>query len=130
MPVLRIRRDGQKSVAQTIVEIEDVDEVLPAIAARFLHLANIDQIENDLAEIAGRMYAPLIEHISRQHAVLLDRILANGFAELLPRDMAFFFHRGRVSRWHAAYAELFLCKPQSFEDKKVRIAMITAIASQ
>ena len=39
-------------------------------------------------KVAGRVHAPMVEHALGQAAILLDRILANRFAQLLAGDMA------------------------------------------
>ena len=54
-----IRRDRHEGVAKAIVEIENVVEIFAAIAVRFFHLTDIDQVENDLAEVAGRCGRPI-----------------------------------------------------------------------
>ena len=115
---------------QAVVEIKNIVEIFAAVAGRLLHLANIDQVENDFAEVASVVNAPFVEHVLRQHAVLLHGVLANRFAELLARDVAFLFHIGSIGAAHAAKAELLLGESQCFENKKVRVAVITAIASQ
>ena len=115
---------------QAVVEIENVFEILAAIVGRLFHLTNIDQVENDLAEVARVVDTPLVEHVLREHAVLLHRVLADCFAELLAGDVTFFFRFGGFGSPRAAEAELLLGESQRFKNKEIRVAVITAIASQ
>jgi hypothetical protein len=84
---LGIRRDRMKRVAEPIVEIEHVVEILSAIGIRLFHLPDVDEIENDFAEIGRGVDPPLVEYILRQHAILLDGVLTNRLAELLAGDV-------------------------------------------
>jgi hypothetical protein len=127
---LRIRCDRHKSVRQTIVEIEHIVKIFAAIARRFFHLSNVDQVENDLAEIAGLMDTPFMEHVFGEHAVLLHGVLANRFAELLPGYVAFLFRFGSFRAAHAAKAKLLLRESQRLKNEKVCVAVITSVASQ
>ncbi len=127
--LLRIRRDGQKSVSQAVVEIENVVEIFAAVVVGFLHLTNIDQVEDDLTKVAGRVNTPLVEHVLREHAVLLHGVLADGFAELLAGDVLLFVDLG-IGAAHAAHVELLLRVAEGLENEEVSVAVITAVASQ
>ncbi len=72
-----------------LVELVHVVEVLAAVGLRFLHQADVDQIVDDFAEVAGAGNAPVVEHDARHQAELLDRIHADGLAQLLAGEVRF-----------------------------------------
>ena len=56
---------------ESVIEREDVLEVVGRIGLVFSEHARIDQIENDLAEVIGRFDAPFVQHGLAHGAVFL-----------------------------------------------------------
>jgi hypothetical protein len=73
---------------------------------------------------------PIVEHVLGQHAVLLDGVAANRLAELLPGHVPLFFKLRIVAHRGLPEPHLLLRVAERLEHEKIRIAMITAIASQ
>ena len=118
-----------------------IDAYLTALVARediapffsedvMLVLADVDQVEHNLAEVAGGADTPFVEYVLGKHAVLLDGVLADRLAQLLARDVPLNVLIRIVQRGHPADAQLLLGEPQGFEHKKVSVAMITAVSTQ
>ncbi len=105
-----------------------VDEVEARVGRTTAEQLGVDQVEHDLAEVAGVVNTPFVEHVLCQHAVLLHGILADRLAKLLASDMAFFIRI--LIRNHAADAQLLLGEPECFKHKEVCVAMITAVTPQ
>ena len=75
---------------QARLEIEDVVEILATILGRLAHPADADEVENDLAEIAGVVHAPTVENSLGHVAVLFERVAANRRAQLLTGEVLLF----------------------------------------
>ena len=74
-----VRKLNLKALAQALVKIVDPVEILATIMFRLAHLANIDQIEDNLTKITGRPDSPMVQNGLGQQAELLECIMANRF---------------------------------------------------
>ncbi len=73
-PSLELESSITKSRRKRVLEIVDVFEVFAAVVLRFAHLADFDQVEHDVAEVAGRAHAPAFEHRLRHVTELFEHI--------------------------------------------------------
>ena len=130
------RQRDLETLPQAGLEVEHVVKILAAIVGGLAHLADADQVENDLAKITGRFDAPAIQHALRHVSVLLESILANGLAKLLPRQMSFgllgrglfgFLFLFSFGRPLGAHAQLRVGQVECFEYERVRVDLVAAI---
>jgi hypothetical protein len=119
------------------VEVKHVVEVLAAILGARFHLADLDEVVNDLAEIAGTGNAPVVQHLLGQPAILLVRKLPHRFAQLLARDVPLKLRLGIVViSIDARYgrldpeSELLLGVAQRFEDKQIGVEPVSPVMAQ
>ena len=82
-----LRRGKTKRLLKTGVEVVNVVEILAAVLGRLPHPPNANQVEDDLAEIAGGVDSPIIQHRLGHIAVLLQGEGADGLAQLLARHV-------------------------------------------
>ena len=69
------------------LKIVNVVEIDLRVGRSFAHLADANQVEDDLAEIARAVDAPTVQHRLGHVAVLLQGEKANGLAKLLTGDV-------------------------------------------
>ena len=79
-----LRHHDAELLAEGRVEIVDVVEILAAVLPGLPHPADADEVEDDLAEIARRVQAPVAQHEAGHVTILLQGELANGHPARLP----------------------------------------------
>lgn len=131
---------------QRFIKVVDAVKIFAAIPWGLAHLPDLDQIEDDLAEVACVLNAPVVQDTLGEVAILLQGILANGLTQFLAGQMPLGlpFRRSIVwwGRWFcrrffrffarlaSSHAERFLRETECFEDKDVGIELVAPIAVQ
>jgi len=125
-------------LAKRSIEIEYVVEVLAAILAGLSHPSDANQVEYDLAEVAGRVDAPAIEDRLGHVTVLVDGELADRSAEFLPGDVPFgsafilrlFDARHRLAFGRLPQSQRLLGVAQRFEQEDVGFKAVSLVLPQ
>lgn len=74
-------------VLQRFIKIVDAVKIFAAIVWGLAHLSDLDQVEDDLAEVACVLNAPVVQDTLGEVAILLQGILANGLTQFLAGQM-------------------------------------------
>src|SRR6478752_7214972 len=73
---------------ERLVEIEDFRELVPRVRRLTHEQLELDQREDDVADVARVVDPPVLEDEPRQHAEAVERQVATGEGELAPTDVA------------------------------------------
>src|SRR5688500_3820279 len=71
---------------QRLIEVVHVVEIGAPVVPRPGHLADLDQVIDNLAEIAGALYPPTAEHMTGQQPELIVGEVPQGMAQVLSAD--------------------------------------------
>src|SRR5919108_4557774 len=65
-----------------LLELEDVDEVVARVGGQADEKTEVDECEDNIAQIGRRAHTPMVEHDARQDPVALEGEVATRFSEL------------------------------------------------
>src|SRR5260221_3853695 len=108
---LRCRRSGElrapRIVAlERLIEVEDFAELVPRVRRLAHQQLEIHEREDDVAEVCGRVHAPVIKDEARHDAEAVQRQIATRQGKLAPTDVA-------------TLRQALLAKFQGAEDKEI-----------
>jgi hypothetical protein len=72
---------------ERLLELEDVDEVVARVGGQADEKTEVDEREDDIAQIGRRADAPMVEYDARHHTVALESEVATSFGKLATRDV-------------------------------------------
>src|SRR2546421_11122659 len=70
------------------VEVEDADELLAPVSRLADEESEVDEREDDVADVGGGADAPVVQHQARHDAVAFEREIAARHRELAAGDVA------------------------------------------
>jgi hypothetical protein len=71
-----------------LLELKDVDEIVARVGGQTDEKPEVDESEDDIAEVGRRTDAPMVEHDARHHAIALEGEVATRFSKLATGNVA------------------------------------------
>ena len=128
------RQRDLETLPQAFVEIVHLFEVFSAIVLRLTHLADVDQVEDNLPKVAGRMDTPVVQDRLGHQAKLIHRIVADRLTQLLAGQVLILarllFQADVLGCLCGSHLKRLVRIAKRLEDKNVCIERITPVAPE
>src|ERR1041385_3792877 len=116
----RLPAGGQKRFPKGRLKVIAVLKILAAVLLRLREERVLHHVENDFAEIRGRMHAPRLQHGGDHRAILIEAVDPDAFEQFLPADVPRLLALGRLALQFLRVVERVL-------HEQISVAIVTPI---